>query len=262
MEDEREDTQVPAVTPEAPSLSKVAIIIDDLGHSERDSAAALNLPPEVAFAILPYGMSAKALAQKARERRHEVILHLPMQPKNTGQNPGPNALMTDLSAAQLRARITWNLSQIEGVYAVNNHMGSAFTENVPGMQLLFEELAKFDLAFFDSRTTAASKSVEMASRYRVPMAERDVFLDNAIEASAVEEQLHKLEVLAKQNGSAIAIGHPHGVTFEQIAVWVPSLEAKGLMLVAPSEILRDRATPYWRQIVRTARRQDDKRGAF
>lgn len=253
--------------PRAPLLAeqdvpKVAIIIDDLGHNSVDNAGALSLPTQVAFAILPYGKASSKLSTDGRRRGHELILHLPMQPKSADIDPGPNALMTRLPTQELRERIVWNLGQINGIYAVNNHMGSAFTEDAPGMQMLFEELARWDLAFFDSRTTPHSKSVEMAVRYRVPLAERDVFLDNAVEASAVDAQLAKLEELARKNGSAIAIGHPHQVTFEQIKRWEKTLPGKGLALVPPSEIQRDRATPYWRQLTRADRQKGFDRGAL
>lgn len=240
----------------------VAIIIDDMGHSPKHSKAALTMPKEVAFALLPYARASRALAGKATARGHELIVHMPMQPKNTKQNPGPHVLKTAASRDDLRRAITWNLDQFEGFYAVNNHMGSAFTEDDEAMQVLFEELSLRGLAFYDSRTTAKSKAVDLAARYKVSMAERDVFLDNEIEASAVDKQLRQLERLAFRNGSAIAIGHPHTVTFDQISAWAETLEARGLRLVPPSEIARQRNTPYWRRIVKTAGRKALEDTAF
>lgn len=230
-------------------VPKVSIIIDDMGHSPRHSAAALKLPRQVAFALLPYARASKTLATRARARGHELIVHIPMQPKSDARNPGPYVLRTDASEQELRDKIAWNLSQFSGFTAVNNHMGSAFTEDEVSMRILFEELSARGLAFYDSRTTASSKAVVLALQYGVSLAERDVFLDNEIEAGAVDEQLERLETLAKRNGSAIAIGHPHKVTFEQLAIWSRTLEAKGLMLVAPSVIMEGRRTPKWRIMV-------------
>lgn len=240
----------------------VAIIIDDMGHSPRYTKEALVLPKEVAFALLPYARASRALAAKASEKGHELIVHMPMQPKNKKKNPGPYVLKTAFEPDELRKTIAWNLEQFDGFYAVNNHMGSAFTEDEAAMQVLFEELSLRGLAFYDSRTTAQSKAVDLAARFKVSMAERDVFLDNEIEASAVDQQLRQLERLAFRNGSAIAIGHPHTVTFEQIAEWATTLEARGLRLVAPSVIARQRKTPYWRKIVKTAGRKAIEDGAF
>lgn len=236
-------------------LAKVAIIIDDMGHSPKHVDSALTLPQNVAFALLPYARSTRLLAQRARSRGHELIVHMPMQPKSDTTNPGPHVLKVGASETDLRKAIAWNLDQFEGFYAVNNHMGSAFTEDAASMTILFEELSKRGLAFYDSRTTASSKSVGLAQRFDVSMAERDVFLDNELDASAVDEQLEWLEVLAQRNGSAIAIGHPHQVTFKRITDWSKTLADKGLVLVPPSEVMADRKTPYWRNIIRTAGRE-------
>ncbi|MEM7570712.1 MAG: divergent polysaccharide deacetylase family protein [Pseudomonadota bacterium] len=244
--------RVPDPASAVPSrLGKVAIIIDDLGHNHRHNTGALSLPPAVAFALLPYTRHSKTLAEEAREQGHELIVHMPMQPKNPLADAGPHALFTSASADELRATIVWNLEQFEGYYAVNNHMGSLFTENETAMRILFEELASRGLAFYDSRTTAASSSVGLAASLGVSLAERDVFLDNQQEAIAVDKQLATLERLARKNGSAIAIGHPHAVTFDQINLWAQTLEGRGLVLVPPSTILAERRTPYWRSMVRT-----------
>lgn len=240
------------ILPGPGDMRKVAIIIDDMGHSPRHSNAALKLPRQIAFALLPYARATPSFATRARSRGHELIVHVPMQPKSDARNPGPYVLKTVASPEELRRKIAWNLDQFEGFYAVNNHMGSAFTEDEASMRILFEELSARGLAFYDSRTTAASKSVELALSYGVSMAERDVFLDNDIEAGAVDKQLERLELLARRNGSAIAIGHPHKVTFEQIAQWAQTLKSRNIMLVPPSVILKDRRTPKWRKLVRAA----------
>lgn len=248
----QEEFSAKDVLPGPGDMRKVAIIIDDMGHSPRHSDAALKLPRQIAFALLPYARATPSFATRARLRGHELIVHVPMQPKNDARNPGPYVLKTVATPDELRRKIAWNLDQFEGFYAVNNHMGSAFTEDEASMQILFEELSARGLAFYDSRTTAESKSVELALRYGVSMAERDVFLDNDIKAGAVDKQLERLELLARRNGSAIAIGHPHRVTFEQIAQWAQTLKSRNIMLVPPSVILKDRRTPKWRTLVRAA----------
>lgn len=231
---------------------KVAIIIDDLGHNARHNRGALSLPRQVAFALLPYTRLSKKLAKTAAAEGHELIVHMPMQPKSSVANAGPHALLTSAEEAELRQVIAWNLEQFDGYYAVNNHMGSRFTEHEASMRILFEELAARGLSFYDSRTTASSSAVALAASFGVSLAERDVFLDNEQEAVAVDRQLATLEKLAQRNGSAIAIGHPHQVTFEQIRTWAATLDGKGLVLVKPSVIMAERRTPYWRSIVRTA----------
>jgi polysaccharide deacetylase 2 family uncharacterized protein YibQ len=75
----------------------------------------------------------------------------------------------------------------------------------------------------------------------VPNAGRDVFLDDEITVPAVEAQLAELERVARRNGIAIAIGHPHDPTIEVLDRWLRTLSQKGLVLVPLSATVRTRA---------------------
>ena len=58
------------------------------------------------------------------------MLHLPMEPlgyPGPGKNPGPDAVMYDLTEAQVRARVRKALADIPYRKGVNNHMGSRIT---------------------------------------------------------------------------------------------------------------------------------------
>ena len=71
-----------------------------------------------------------------------------------------------------------------------------------------------------------------------PLVSRDVFLDNEMTAAGVEKELAHVEAVARANGLAIAIGHPHDATLAALARWLPSLEAKGFQLVPLSAAAR------------------------
>jgi len=76
----------------------------------------------------------------------------------------------------------------------------------------------------------------------VPHAARDVFLDDDQAPAAIAKQLAKLEQLARQHGSAIAIGHPHDATIAALKAWLPLLGGKGFVLVPVSAVARYRMT--------------------
>jgi uncharacterized protein len=73
--------------------------------------------------------------------------------------------------------------------------------------------------FFDSVTTPHSLGVATARRFGVESAGRDVFLDDTQTAAAVEKQLALLERMARAQGVATAIGHPHDVTLALLERW-------------------------------------------
>jgi hypothetical protein len=223
----------------------IAIVIDDLGLKQNASLRATELAGPLTLAFLPYGENLQALADTARSNGHEVIVHLPMQGAAIN-DPGPKALITGLSQEELAARIAWNLSRFSGYTGINNHMGSKFTENASGMSQVYDALVARNLFYLDSRTTTKSAARALAIDRKIPYAERDVFLDNTQDASYVAVQLAEAELLAQRHGSAIAIGHPHQVTLDTLARWIPTLAAKGIDLVPVSRVIAARASPMWR----------------
>jgi polysaccharide deacetylase 2 family uncharacterized protein YibQ len=96
------------------------------------------------------------------------------------------------------------------------------------------------LVFLDSRTSPASAGIRLAVAYRVPHVARDVFLDDDQTPSAITRQLARVEQVARQHGSAIAIGHPHDATIAALRAWLPQLSEKGFALVPVSAIVRHR----------------------
>jgi hypothetical protein len=81
-------------------------------------------------------------------------------------------------------------------------------------------LAQKHLFFLDSRTGAGTKVMAVARSYGVTSQERDVFLDDTVTAEGVRQQLDALAALAKRQGAAIAIGHPHDITLTVLAEWL------------------------------------------
>jgi uncharacterized protein len=214
----------------------IVLIIDDMGLDRKRSTRALQLPGPLVMAFLPYADDLQAQADRARARGHETIVHMPMQPQGR-ENPGPDALMVGLSEAEIRRRLDANLAAFSGFIGINNHMGSHFTADARGMDRVMQVLAARNLAFLDSRTTPKSQGRIMALRHGVPVAERDVFLDHDPRPAAVAAALRDLEAIARRKGVAIGIGHPHDVTLDALAAWLPGLAQRGYVLVPLSAVL-------------------------
>ncbi len=65
----------------------------------------------------------------------------------------------------------------------------------------------------------------------MPFLERDVFLDNDSSVEHVARQLAETEEVARRQGYAIAIGHPHAGTISALEAWAPGARARGSVLV-------------------------------
>src|SRR3546814_6925467 len=85
------------------------------------------------------------------------MVHFPMEPSVASADPGPNALLRSLDPAEIERRLQWGLVRFDGYVGVNNHMGSAFTEDAKGMGIVLRELEHRGLMFLDSRTTRSEE---------------------------------------------------------------------------------------------------------
>lgn len=224
-------------SPAPPERRLIAVVIDDLGPDARRTRDAIALPAPVTLAFLPYADSVAQLAHVAVAAGHDVLIHMPMEPEDTGHHdPGADALTVGLAPDELQARVRRALEHIPGAVGLNNHMGSRFTADVSGMALVLAELKQRDLLFLDSRTTAQSVGPEVARRSGVRFAGRDVFLDNTRTPAAIRQQLAETERLARRRGQAVAIGHPYPETLMVLRGWIPEALARGFELVPISRV--------------------------
>jgi polysaccharide deacetylase 2 family uncharacterized protein YibQ len=184
--------------------------------------ALLAVEAPVSLAILPHTPYQTQIAQAARRRGREVLLHLPMEPHNYPQmDPGKFSLLRTMSPLQLTAQVTKALAAVPAVIGVNNHMGSRLTEDREAMQAIMQFLKQHNLFFLDSRTSQKSLAYQVAREFGVPAAQRHVFLDNETNPSKIHQQLRHLVTLAQESGSSIGIGHPYPATIRALQDVLP-----------------------------------------
>lgn len=239
---EREPQWLRYAMPAAPAEGRpmVAIVIDDLGLDRKGAEAAIALDGRVTLSFMSYAPDLARLTSAAHEAGHEMIVHVPMEPLDGHIDSGPHSLLVRFDRDEILQRLRWDLDRFTGYVGINNHMGSRFTSDARGMTTVLEELRARGLLFLDSRTAASSVGNKLAAQMGVPHAARDIFLDDTISVPAIDAQLGALEKLAQKRGSAIAIGHPHPATMAALAAWLPTLQARHLVLVPLTAIVRAR----------------------
>jgi len=218
----------------------VAVVLDDLGLDRARTAEAIRLPGPVTLSFMTYAGEIREQTEAAHRGGHELFLHVPMEAVDPRADPGPHALFTSQSRDEILERLRWDLGRFDGFVGINNHMGSKFTADARSMTPVIEELRARGLVFLDSRTSPTSSGIRLAAAYAVPHAARDVFLDDDQTPSAIAGQLAQVEQVARQHGSAIAIGHPHDATLSALRAWLPLLGGKGFALVPVSAVVRHR----------------------
>ncbi len=235
-----------SLTPAVPAEGKkarIVIVIDDLGIDRPRTARVIRLPGPLTMSFLTYAPGLDIQTRAARAAGHELLLHIPMEPGSLDVDPGPNVLLTGIPRQELLTSLKWNLGQFSGYVGVNNHMGSSFTADMPGMVAVMEVLKKRNLFFLDSITAGNSVARKAARKIDVPFAERNVFLDHADDVAGISKRLVEVERLAKRTGLAIAIGHPREATLKALVPWMKDIKKRGFKLVPLSSVVKPRRSP-------------------
>lgn len=214
-------------------MPTIAIIIDDMGHNRVEGERLIALEQPLTLAFLPYRRFTQTLAEQAHQQGKEIMLHAPMA--NTRDfDLGPGGLSSTMDRQSTIATLRRSLQSIPHVSGVNNHMGSRLTQMLEPMEWVMSELYRYPLYFVDSRTIANSIASDVAEAYRIPTLTRDVFLDHEQTEEFVHRQFQRLIRLARENGSAIAIGHPHTVTVDYLEKHLPTLDEQGIAIATVS----------------------------
>lgn len=196
-----------------PKRPMVAIIIDDMGYNQQLGRQFLQLETRLSFSFLPHAPFTEELALQARQTGREILVHLPMEPKEKKWPLEPGTLLVTDSPDQIRRKIEEMLTAMPHATGASTHMGSRFSEDAKGMLVVMHTLRERSFFFVDSFTSAASQGLATARRVHLPSARRHLFLDNVQEANSICRQIGLLTSLAERHGQAIGIAHPYQATF-------------------------------------------------
>ena len=217
----------------------IAIIIDDIGHNLRAGKRAIDIQAHLTFAVIPETQHALRLASYAHNTGKEVMIHLPME--NTMNHPlGNLALTSGLSEQGVAMVLDQAVRLVPFATGINNHMGSALTQEPQAMVWLMRAAKHHKLFFVDSRTTHKTVASDIALQENIRTASRDVFLDNDKSLYSIDKEFRRLLALAKQRKTAIAIGHPYPSTLRYLELAIPMLKREGVQLISVSDMLKIR----------------------
>jgi len=211
---------------------RIAIIVTGLGISANATGDALSkLPGAVTLAFAPYANDVDKLVARARAE-HEVLLQTPMEPFDYPDNdPGPQTLLTSLSPEQNIDRLQWLMARFQGYVGLTNLMGARFTASEAALGPILREAGKRGLIFIDDGSSPRSLAGQMAGVANVPFAKADVLIDSVPTAVDVERALGRLEMIARDRGTAIGISTASPAVIGRIADWAKRVETRGIVLV-------------------------------
>ncbi len=218
--------------------AELAIIVDDMGSSLTEARLLAGIGLPITFAIIPGLKQDRAVAAYAADQGIEVLVHMPMQPKEYPQRRlEANGLLLEQSDDELRNRMLGYLQILPQAVGANNHMGSGFTEHPDKMRVVLKVLKEKGLFYIDSITTPQTTGLKVAAELKLSSARRDVFLDNEQNEDYIRGQLNQAVSRARKNGHAIAICHPHPATIATLAKVLPELQSKGVKLIKITRLI-------------------------
>lgn len=224
------------------SNPKICLIIDDGGYQKGKALEAIyGFKVPVTVSIIPDVEFSKSLAEEFPAHGVEVMCHMPMEGHEKGM-VGANykeLLKKGMGPDQAKAELEEALEDLPNCRGLNNHMGSVATEDPDLMGDVCEVLKAHGLFLIDSRTTAKSVIEMQAKKVGVPVAGRNVFLDNVETPDAILKQLNQAASYAKRHGLAVAIGHFKPITLQTLESVIPKLKDEGFQFVYASEVVRE-----------------------
>lgn len=195
------------------------------------------MPPEVTLAFDVYGKDLLNWVQKAREKGHEVLITLPMEPVDyPASDPGPEALMTTVPPDANLLRLNNLLAKTAGYVGLLTDMGSQFTASEHHLRPVLIALKNRGVMIIDSHTTPASRVATIAAEIDLPRAFVNLRLDETPSPALIDAQFQELVRAANKYAVAVGVAEPLPVSLDRIAAWIQVLERQKVTLAPVSSI--------------------------
>jgi len=225
--------------------TRVAIVVSGLGLSQTGTQRAIEkLPEEITLAFAASGNSLQRWMQDARRGGHEILIQVPFEPFDyPGNNPGPDTLLTSLSATKNIDNLHKAMGEITNYTGVMNYLGGRFLSDPAAMEPVMRDIGKRGLLFLDDGTSAQSKTAAIAKGTELPYAFADLQLDGQLDINAVLKKLDELERIARKNGQAIGVASAFDESVDAIAKWSEEAAMRGIEIVGVAALSNDPKNP-------------------
>ncbi|MBM3523776.1 MAG: divergent polysaccharide deacetylase family protein [Alphaproteobacteria bacterium] len=213
---------------------RIAIVVIDLGLAPGPSDQAIHyLPGPITLAFSPFADGLPRWVEAARRAGHEVLLHLPLESMTVAAANSDPA--TVAPGAENLGRLDWALGRASGYVGVASFLNTANAE--AALRPILVALRDRGVVYVDRQTGPRAAGARLAAELGLPRAGADREIDAEPNREAIDQRLAELEKLARDTGTAVALARPLGISFERLAIWSTTLEAKGIALAPITAVL-------------------------
>ena len=218
---------------------RIALIISNLGLSETYTKAALELLPEdITLSFSHVAPRLKTWVREARQKGHEILLDIPMEPIGFPKNdPGRATLLTSSNEVENLNRLEHIMKQAGGYVGLLGTLGTKFMLHSETFLPVLKSIKQRGLIYVDSRSTSRSLGPELASSIQLPKAFNNVFVDREPSQEKIKNKLAELERIALKRRFAVGIAQPFPITIEILSQWTERLKTKQIALAPITAIV-------------------------
>jgi hypothetical protein len=218
---------------------RVAVVISGLGISAISTQRAIDgLPAGVTLAFAPYAGDVQRWVSLARQKGHEVLLEVPMEPYDfPDSDPGQYTLRTGVGEDTNTKKLVWSLTRFTGYVGVTNLLGGRMLTDASALEPMLTYLTRRGLMFYDNGSAMHSVAQDVAGRVGAPFSQATLTIDSIQAAMEIDHRLTDLETEARAKGSAAGSGFLYPVTVERVNLWARGLAGRGFVLAPISAIV-------------------------
>ncbi|MBI2254867.1 MAG: divergent polysaccharide deacetylase family protein [Proteobacteria bacterium] len=123
---------------------RIGVLVTGLGLNRGVTAASVaDLPPEITLSFSPYAPELAAWIDAAQAYGHEVLLDLPLEPRNYPQDdPGPLGLLTALNKQENLRRLGELLKGTDSIAGLATQFGDRFLADPAALRPVLSELGQ------------------------------------------------------------------------------------------------------------------------
>ncbi len=202
----------------------IALVIGELGLSK--SNLELELPTEVTFGFSSY------IDISNNYPNNQLLLNIPLQSADyPNDDSGPQALLLKNSDQENLNRLNAILDKKIDYQGVYTSADENYTNDEKDVEFLLFNLKERNIIYLCGILDKNSLIYQLAKKIDFHILANDVILDNIISAEAINDKLIELENIAREQGSAIAIGSSYPLTIELLKKWISNLKEKDIRIL-------------------------------
>lgn len=216
---------------------RLAIVIDDCGSDMKTLQGLNALPIPLTYAVMPNKTHTTESANSGYDAGRKIFVHLPMEPLNVASSEKVY-IGKEMKDSTVKDTANSLLDQVPHAVGMNNHQGSAATADPRLMKDVMSVVKQRHLLYLDSRTNAASVGEQTARTMGIGTTRNNLFIDNDKDVAAIKKRILQGGQIAKNNGSAVVIGHCRPTTLAALKDSIDELHSEGIDIVFVTDLMQ------------------------